>query len=109
MRNRASLTRSRTAYSPAQTFSGYSVSELQRECIQAFLAFLEERRALYAPGAHLKESDAKISAQKIVEECAWCLKELKAQPPGSMLIEELPERAAISQTRANFQAVRNST
>ena len=63
--------------------------ELESANVQALLAFLEERRALYAPGARLQQGDVRISVQKIADECAWCLKQLEGQSPGAMLIQEI--------------------
>jgi hypothetical protein len=50
---------------------------------------LEERRALYAPGARLKEDDTIISVQKIVEECEWCLARLEEQSRAAVLIRDI--------------------
>jgi hypothetical protein len=61
----------------------------QRLCVQAFLVFLEERRALYAPGARLKEDDTIISVQKIVEECEWCLARLEEQSRAAVFIRDI--------------------
>jgi hypothetical protein len=64
----------------------YPQQELGRACVQAFLAFLEKRRTLYAPGDLLNEDDTRISAQKIVHECALCLDRLDGSP-GAMLVQ----------------------
>jgi hypothetical protein len=47
----------------------HKIEVLERDRIGTFLAFLQDRRALYAPGRNLSEKDTRISVEKICHEC----------------------------------------
>src|SRR5262249_3034933 len=53
----------------------------ERERINLFVRFMEERRVLYAPAAHLSQRDASISVSKISLECAEQISELPSDMP----------------------------
>ena len=59
--------------------------------VQAFLTFLGERRALYAPGARLKQSDTIVSVQKIIAKCQVGFEQLHTHSPSALLIQKIAD------------------
>ena len=78
----------------------------ERVCVQAFLLFLEERRALNALGARLRGGDVTISVQKIADESEWYLGQLEDQSPGAVYIRNIANacRYFVSQNAATTGA-----
>ena len=61
----------------------------ERDRIGTFLAFLQDRRALYAPGKTLTEHDTPISVEKICYECTAYLAELTEKSPAATSIQKI--------------------
>ena len=68
-----------------------SQTPLQPDSIGSFLAFLRDRRALYASAKMLTKDDARISVKKILLECLACMAELPGNAPTKRAFLEISD------------------